>query len=248
MKTKMFLVALGLALTLFVQQGFCSFIVDDDTIVSQTKQATLIVIGKVSSTQYVQPDLKVARVYTDVTIDVSKTLKGKPNINENTARFRIEGGIGIEPTNNRMFIEEVSTTPKFNVGQEVILFLETRVLDDWEKFYNGLYPLLYPPYPTIEEVQGDNGEYKLARFYLAFYNIKYRLNVPLDVATRLLENAIKAPEEFTILEEKIRPLKNLDREENQGKEVEPEDFLLMLGMELVKIEDVIKERENSDEK
>lgn len=248
MKTKMLLATLIFALTLVVQQGFCIFIVDDDTILSQTKQATLIVIGKVSGMQYVQPDPRIARVYTDVTIDVSKTLKGIPNIDEDTARFRIEGGIGIEPTNNRVFIETVSTTPKFEIGQEVILFLETRVLNDWESFYDGLYPLLYPPYPTIEEVQGDNGEYKLARFYLAFYEIKYRLNVPLDVATQLLENTIKAPEEFAILEEKIRPLKNLEREENQGKEVEPEDFLLMLGSELAKIEDAIQERENNNEK
>ena len=53
------------------------------TLVSQAKQAALIVAGKVSDIQYVYRD----DIYTDVTITVSKTLKGQPNIDKDTVRL-----------------------------------------------------------------------------------------------------------------------------------------------------------------
>lgn len=59
--------------------------------------------------------------------------------------------------------------------------------------------------------------------------------------------AIKAPEDVAILEEKIRPIKDIMRPENQGQEVEPEEFLLMLESELIKIETKIKEKEKKAE-
>ena len=247
MKTKIVLASLFLCLALATQEGFGVFLVDDDTIVSQTTQATLIVAGTVSDIQYTQPNLKVGRIYTDVTINVSKTLKGKPNIDEDTVRFRIEGGIGIHPVNGKPTISEYSSTPKFKLGEERIIFFYKRTLDDWEKFYNGLYPIPFPPPPRIEKVQGAEGEYKIARFYLAFYRERYRLNVPVDIAFRLIENAIKAPEDLTLLEEKIRPLKDITLVENRGKTVETEKFLSMLKTELAKIETKIKETEAEDE-
>ena len=130
MKTKIVFASLFLCLMLSTQKGFGVFVAGDDTLVNQTKQAILIVGGKVSSIQYVQPNLNRARVYTDITIAVSKVIKGRPNINQNTVKFRIEGGRGIEPSNGRVFIEEVSTTPKFKIGQELILFLQKRTWDD----------------------------------------------------------------------------------------------------------------------
>lgn len=234
-------------LTLAPQKVFGSFLVGDDTIVSQTKRAVLIVAGNVSDIQYVQPNSNIARVYTDVTINVSNTLKGTPNIDEDTVRFRIEGGIGIHPLNGRTFIEEVSTVQEFRRGQELILFLEKRTLDDWSKFYGGLYPLMYPPYPKIDKVQVNGEEYKIARFHLAFFHESYRLNIPVDIAFRLIDNAIKAPEDLSLLEEKIRPLKDTTFAKNQGQEVEPEKFLSMLRTELAKIETKIAEREAADE-
>ena len=244
MKTKIVLAGLFLCLALATQEGFGVFLVDDDTILSQTKQAVLIVAGKVSVTQYVQPDMRIARVYTDVTIAVSKTFKGTPNINKNTVRFRVEGGMGIPPKTGKMFLEEVSSTPKkFEVGQELILFLVTRSLDGWGSFYDGLYPIAFPPYPEIHSVDENS---KVARFRLAFFDEHYRLNVPVEVAFRLIKNAIDAPEDFAVLEQKIRPLKDVQRLENRDDDVEAADFLLMLNTELTKIEAKIAERKAQD--
>jgi hypothetical protein len=235
MKTKVVLTALLLYLALTTQKGFGIFLSGDNTLVSQTKQAVLIIAGKVSDIQYVYRD----DIYTDVTITVSKTLKGQPNIDKNTVRFRIEGGVWGNT------LSEISTVPKFKVGQELILFLEKRTWGTGWSFYDGLYPLVYPPYPKINTLKENGKEYTVAHFYLAFFKEEYLLKLPLDVAFRLIENAVKAPEEVALLEEKIRPIKDIWKPENRRKQqVESPEFLLMLESELTKIETKIKEKES----
>ena len=238
MKTKIVLAALFLCLVLTVQKGFGIFLSGDNTLVSQTKQAVLIIAGKVSDIQYVYWD----DIYTDVTITVSKTLKGQPNIDKNTVRFRIEGGVWGNT------LSEISTVPKFKVGQELILFLEKRTWGTGWSFYDGLYPLVHPPYPKINTLKENGKEYTVAHFYLAFFKEKHLLKLPLDVAFRLIENAVKAPEEVTRLEKKIRPIKDIQKPENRGKQqVESPEFLSMLELELTKIEAKIKEKESRAE-
>ena len=240
MKTKIVLAALCLCLTLTAQKGFGIFLSGDNTLVSQTKQAVLIVAGKVSDIQY----LYRGDIYTDVTITVSKTLKGQPNIDKDTVRFRIEGGIWGNT------ISEISTVPKFKVGQELILFLQKRT---WGKawgtgwsFYDGLYPLVYPPHPKINTLKENGKKYKVAHFDLTKQT--YLLKLPLEVAFRLIEYAVKAPEEVALLEEKIRPIKDIRKPENRGRQkVESPEFLSILESELTKIEVKIEEKEKRAE-
>ena len=239
MKTKVVLAALFLCLAVTTPKGFGSFLSGDDTLVSQTKRAVLIVAGKVSDIQYAYNS---GYIYTDVTITVSKTLKGQPNIDKDTVRFRIEGGIWGNT------LSEVSTTPKFKLGQELIIFLEKRTLDDWLEFYDGLYPIAHPPYPKIYTLREAGEEYKVALFSLGFFKEDYHLKLPVKVAFRLIENAVKAPEEVALLEEKIRPIKDIRKPENRGNQkVESPDFLSMLESELTKIETKIKEKEKRTE-
>jgi hypothetical protein len=245
--TLILILSLFICLTLFTDEGLCAFVAGDNRLVSQVEKSVLIVAGKVSDIQSVQPDLGLARVYTDVTIGVSKSLKGKPNIDEDTVRFRLEGGMGIHP-NGKVFQSEVSTTPKFKLGQEVILFIIERIDDRWAGFYDGLYPSVYPPYPTVSTHQENGKDVKVALFHLGFYREKYILNVPIDVAFRLIELAIKAPEDVAILEERIRPIKDIMKPENRVIQVESSDFLSMLDSELTKIEDKIKEQEAHNER
>lgn len=247
MKTKVVLAVLLLCLAVTVQKGFGCFLAGDDTLVSQTKRAVLIVAGKVSEIQYVQPN--GGYIYTDVTITVSKTLKGQPNIHKDIVRFRIEGGIGIHPVNGKMVGSLVSTVPNFEVGQELILFLQRRTWGNGWSFYDGLYPLVYPPYPKIYTLEENGKEYQVARFHLVFFEQTYLLKLPLEVAFRLIENAVKAPEEVSLLEKEIRPIKDIRKPENRGKQkVESPEFLSMLESELTKIEAKIKEKEKKDER
>ncbi len=241
------LISLFVCLTLFTEPGLCAFVAGDNRLVSQTEKAVLIVAGKVSDIRYVQPDLEIARVYTDVTIGVSKTLKGKPNIDENTVRFRLEGGKGIHPLNGRVFGSNVSTTPTFKLDAEVILFIVKRIDDRWSSFYDALYPSVYPPYPTVKTHQQDGNEVKVVSFRLGFYSEKYVLNIPVDLAFRLINMAIKAPEDVAVLEEMIRPIKDIYKPENRSLQIESPNFISMLKSELTKIEEKVKEQEAQDE-
>ena len=99
MKTKIVLAALFLCLVLTVQKGFGIFLSGDNTLVSQTKQAVLIIAGKVSDIQYVYRD----DIYTDVTITVSKTLKGQPNIEVVKIQFDSESKAASGETHSRRF-------------------------------------------------------------------------------------------------------------------------------------------------
>jgi hypothetical protein len=240
MKTKVFLATLLFCLVVTAQKGFCIILAKDYTLVNQTKKAVLVVAGEVSDIQYVQPDN--GYIYTDVTIAVSKVLKGKPNIDKDTVQFRIEGGIGISPVTGKMVRSILSDVPTFEIGQELIVFLEKRWWDEWT-FYDGLYPSVYPP-ASVYTMKENENEYRVAEFLLAFFEQKYILRLPLDVASRLIQNAVKAPEAVDLLEKRIREIKDIRKPENQKKQkVESPEFLLMLQSELTQIDAKIKEKE-----
>ena len=232
MKTKTVLSSLFLWLILAVQAVFSSFLAGDATIVKQTERAVLIVAGEITD---VQSAHLYGVIYTDVTITVSKVLKGKPNIDKNTVRFRVEGGTSAG------IVEWVSTVVDFPLGEELILFITKRTWDDWEH-YDGLYPIMYPLYPQINTVKVDGETYQVAAFRLAFYKEKYSLHLPLELAFRFIEVAVKAPEEVALLEEKIRPIQD-NKKHRYDRRIESTHFLSMLESELTTIEIIIKQRE-----
>ena len=247
MKTRITLTSL-LLLTLSVPAVFGIYIVGEDTIVRQTKEAVLIVAGKVSDVQYVQPDMSIFRVYTDVTLDVSEVLKGEPNIDEKTVRFRLAGGVGFHPLIGEESRDVISTNMEFPVGEEMILFIIKRTWGNGWPFYNGLYPMMYPVPPQIEQVNVDGQAHTVAQFWLAFFEEKYTMNIPVETAFRFIRAAAKAPDETSLLEEKIRPIqaRTMERLRNPPP-IESPKFLGMLDEELTKIELLIKERETQDE-
>ena len=184
------------------------------------------------------------KVYRDVTIAVSEVLKGKPNINDETVRFRIGGGTGIHPMTGRVYTEYISTNIEFPVGDEMILFIRKRTWGDGWPFYDGLYPMMYPLPPRIEQVKADEQTYQVAKFRLAFFEEKYSMNIPVETAFRFIKAAVKAPDEVSLLEEKIRPIQAINMERLRAPNpIESPKFLAMLREELTKIESLIKEGE-----
>ena len=244
-KTKIFLATLLFGLVVNAPKGFCIILAEDYTLVSQTKKAVLVVAGEVSDIQYVQGGY----IYTDVTVTVSKVLKGKPNIDKDTVRFRIEGGIGISPFNGKKIGSYLSDVPTFKVGQKLILFLQRRTWSESWSFYDGLYPLIVSPAPSIYEVKENGKAYDVVQLNLAFFGEHYLLHLPLKLAFRLIQNAIKAPKEVSVLEKEIREIKDIRKPENRVKrKVEDAEFLSMLQSELTWIEEIIKEREKDAER
>ena len=225
-----------------------AFISDDDTIVSLTKQAVLIVAGKITNVQSVQPDMSRAKFYRDVTINVSEVLKGKPNINEKTVQFRIDGGTGIDPRTGKSLTEHLSTNIEFPVGDEMILFIHKRTWGRGWPFYESLYPIMHPYPPQIVDVQANGNTHTVVQFRLGFFEEKYTMNIPTETAFRFIRAAAKAPDETSLLEEKIRPIQaiNMERLRNPVP-IESPKFIAMLEDELTKIEALIAEREAQTE-
>ena len=232
MKTRITLTSLLLHLTLTAVNVFGSFYIPaDDTIVGRTKRSVLIVAGEVTD---VQSDHLYGAIYTDVTITVSKVLKGEPNIDKHTVRFRVEGGTSAGEG------EFVSTVREFPIGDELILFIYKRDWRDWA--YDGLYPMMHC-YPEIVTEQVDGQTHKFVWFHLSFFRDRYSMKLPVELAFRFIESAEKTPEAVALLEEKIRAIKDIQAKEH---EVSSAMFLSMLEWELTKIEARIKAKESRD--
>ena len=239
MKTRITLTSLLLCLTLTAQNVFgLSYRHSDDTIVARTKQSVLIVAGKVTDLQYVESD---GSIYTDVTIAVSKVLKGEPNIDDKTVRFRVEGDRGADGA-----AVWVSGVRKFPIGDELIFFIHKRDRREWA--YDKLYPMMHF-YPEIVTEQVDGQTHKFVWFQLYFFGDEYSMKLPVELAFRLIENAIEAPEEVALLEKKIRAIKNNQWEKIRAIKDMPRRkyevksttmFLSMLEWELTQIEVRIK--------
>ena len=241
MKTKTILTSL-LLLIFVVPNVFGSFLRLDGTLVSQTKQAVLIVAGKITD---VHSDHYYGAIFTDVTITVSKVLKGKPNIDKNTVRFRIPGG---ESAGEGSWHSNVIDFPK---GGEGIFFIIKRTWGNGWPYYDGLYPIMHPLYPQIRRVFNikDGKTSEIARFHLHFYEEDYDMYLPVELAYRFIETAVKAPEEVSLLEEKIRPIQARPIQDlvklRRKRKVESPNFLSMLDSELTIIEKIIKQRETN---
>ena len=248
MKVRIFSLTSLLLLTLAVPAALGIYLEGEDTIVKQTKEAVLIVAGKITDVQYVQPDMSKFRVFTDVTMDVSRVLKGEPNIDDRTVRFRIGGGIGIHPVNGEVCEYEISDNLEFITGDEMILFIIKRTWGNGWAFYKGLYPTMYPLPPRIVDATANGQTQSVAQFHLGFFREKYTMNLPVEIAFRFIEAAVKAPDETSHLEEKVRPIQAITMARLQDPPaIESQKFLDMLDEELTKIEALIKEREAQDE-
>ena len=248
MKVQIFSLISLLLLTLAVPAALGIYIAGEDTIVKQSKESVLIVAGTITGVQYVQPDMSKFRVYTDVTMEVSKTLKGEPNINDETVRFRIGGGVGIHPMDGEVYEYHISDNMEFAIGDKMILFIVKRTWGLGWPFYDGLYPKMYPYPPQIVDAQVNGQTQTVAQFRLGFFNERYTMNLPVETAFRFIEAAVKAPDEISLLEEKIRPIQASTMERLQNPPaIESPNFLGMLNEELATIEALIKEREAQNE-
>lgn len=94
-----------------------------------TDRATLIFTGTVKHKNYVYREgireNGGAGATTDIVVKVSKMIKGEPNFGENHVKFMIEGGRFLSPRTGDIMYERATHQPKFEVGDNVMLFLTT---------------------------------------------------------------------------------------------------------------------------
>ena len=116
----------------------------------------LVVKGTVSSIDYavrqgVMPDGGGAFT-TDITLDVDDVVKGTPNAGEDTVKFMILGGEGLDPQSGKPLRLIVSDQPKFAVDEEVVVFLKKGDRNDDASFAKNF------PYGRYRLVAGTYGK------------------------------------------------------------------------------------------
>ena len=86
----------------------------------------LIVFGEVTGKDFVYRDNVVSGnfriITTDIAVTVDQVIKGKPNADDDTVKFMIRGGQGVKENGDKYWAD-VSTQPKFEIGEKVVVFL-----------------------------------------------------------------------------------------------------------------------------
>ena len=168
----------------------------------------LVVKGKVSSIDHVvrqgvMPDGGGAFT-TDITIDVDQALKGTPNASEDTVKFMIMGGEGVDSRTGKPLRLIVSHQPDFDVDEEVVVFLKKGDPDDdgsfAKNFPHGRYRLVAGKYGKRPIENGN-----ITMLYGDVDNPTKPVEMPVELALKLgkafqkdkpaailLENVIKS--------------------------------------------------------
>ena len=148
----------------------------------------LVVKGEVSSIDYVvrqgvMPDGGGAFT-TDITLDVDDVVKGTPNAGEDTVKFMILGGEGLDPQSGKPWRLIVSDQPKFAVDEEVVVFLKKGDRNDdgsfAKNFPHGRYRLVAGTYGK-RTIENDN----ITMRYGDVDNPTKPVEMPVELAIKL---------------------------------------------------------------
>ena len=181
---------------------------------SSIQNSTLVVVGRVTELEYVIRDLMFARemATTDITVDVEKIIKGKPNAGKSRVKFMIKGGKYTHPKTGKKGEARIEGAPKFNVGERIMLFLNNKISRPtdiyYENFPHGGYHLTYATHYGKRIISDD----RVVFFYtihedpLSNNYIEVGVNFPLDLAITMGEAFVKDRPASLELEKQIEIL------------------------------------------
>ena len=169
------------------------------TLLKLVQRSTVVVVGTAANLEYAYRENIPGGFTTDVVILVEKLIKGDANLGENRVIFMIEGGQGISRYDGEMVKPTVSSEPKFEVGEKVMLFL-------WDHSESGYYDNY--PYDRLHLFRGRYGkrtivDNKLMLRYPAASENNHDLKLtelPLDLAVKLAMASLKDKESAQALE------------------------------------------------
>ena len=163
------------------------------------EKSHLIVKGRVIALEGVIRENIRGRITTDVTIAVTETIKGTPNINNNKVKFMIQGGQAFNPATGKTKRLIITSVPKFAVNDEVLLFM----VNSKNSYYANY------PYDQLAFYRGRYGkklikDNKVSLLY-AMENDKLKsIRVPIDLTVQLAKAAIKDKDAMIELEAELK--------------------------------------------
>lgn len=177
-------------------------------LLKMVEDCDLVVTGRVRSIDYVVrqnvwPD-GGGSLTTDITVSVDQVLKGTPNAGEDTVKFMILGGRGVNPRTGKRMRMVVSNRPEFAVDEELLVFLKQGDKDDPGSFSRNFPHSRYRVYTgTYGKRAIENGN--VTMMYGDIDNPLKLVDMPVELAVKLgkasqkdkpaavrLENVIKA--------------------------------------------------------
>ena len=159
------------------------------------KRAELVFIGTLTGTEYGTNGTR--GFLTDLTFRVDRLIKGEPNIDEDTVKFCIPGGIGLDPVSGEE-IRHWSTMGEAFANLEVdstfiLMLRENEAIASWMPRRNGLYPVS-PSHGvwsvTTKKVNGVP-DYYVHMWVTGSERLKtHFLAIPLETFVELLDASI----------------------------------------------------------
>ena len=163
------------------------------------EKSHLIVKGRVTALEGVFRENIRGKITTDVTVTVTETIKGTPNINSNKVKFMIQGGRAVNPATGKTEGLVDTSAPKFRINDEVLLFM----VNSTDSYYANY------PYDQLAFYRGRYGkkpikDNKVSLLY-AMENDKLKsIRVPIDLTVQLAKAAIKDKDAMIELEAELK--------------------------------------------
>lgn len=185
-----------------------AYALDKLDVTSITNQSTIVVYGEVESTEFVWRENVPPQWTTDITIRAENILKGEANLGDDRVIFMQPGGRGTNPNTGREMTVWTSGTPGFEVGEKVLMFLQIHPflnkrpiahgglsLTQWRK--RGIKDKAVEIPYTVTETEMIDGKIQ------DIDKIK-EVVLPIDLVLKLVEAAVKDPEETLKVEDKLK--------------------------------------------
>ena len=190
-------------------------------IATLVQDSDLVVVGRVTNTQFVYRDNFAPNFTTDITIAVDTLIKGETNAGENTVKFMIRGGRGVNPNTGRELIVEAQHSPTFKVNERVLVFLKISNRAGLEYPYGRYYlnrgrigkrtiigdKLAMPYTIAVNILNRDTGETEAVK-------VKRFIDLPVELVSEIAKASIKDLKAIQSLENDI---KNVVSTTNQGE-------------------------------
>ena len=180
---------------------------------NMVKHTDLIVHGKVVDTKFVYREHITSRFTTDITIEVDDVVKGTPNVNENTVKFMIEGGTGIDPHTGESLRVGAEGSPNFKVGESVLMFLRKNKITEMKIPHDGYYVFYGRLGKRKVERNKVSIPYTFKRYIIDNYDgqltgkhidMKKYIKLPVDLVMDIGKASLDSYDAVTPLEDRIR--------------------------------------------
>ncbi len=182
-------------------------------IATLVRHSDLVVVGTVTGADFAYREGIGTTFNTDITITVDSLIKGETNEGEKTVKFMVKGGRGVDPNTGEEVSISAEHSPKFELGERVLVFLKKTERVELNYPYGGYF--IYRG--NIGKRQVFNDKFSMP-YTLSVDAVldgemvtvkgKKFIDLPVDLVVELGKASVKDFEGVKLLEEDIKGVIN----------------------------------------